>query len=182
MIPRPSAHSKALGPGVTGPELLVPTSALLERPPQPGPHAALHSAHAFYVSPDALHAACEAAGLPAGTDPRQHTKYPYVTGTSVLAIKYRDGVMVACDTLAAYGSTKRYKNAERVRKVNDRVVVAASGEISDFQYISTLLDELTTDDYRTDDGISMGPQEVRSFGRLWKPYPFAQALEDGARP
>ena len=26
-------------------------------------------------------------------------RYPYVTGTSVLAVKYADGVMLACDTL-----------------------------------------------------------------------------------
>jgi 20S proteasome subunit beta 7 len=75
---------------------------------------------------------------------RQHTQYPYVTGTSVLAIKYKDGVMVACDTLGAYGSTKRYKSVERIKRINDHVVLAASGEISDFQYILKLLDELTT--------------------------------------
>jgi hypothetical protein len=36
---------------------------------------------------------------------------------------------------SAYGSTKRYKSMERIFKVNDSTVVAASGEISDFQYI-----------------------------------------------
>lgn len=76
--------------------------------------------------------------------PRQHTQYPYVTGTSVLALKYRDGVIVACDTLGAYGSTKRYKSVERIKRINDHVVLAASGELSDFQYILKLLDELTT--------------------------------------
>lgn len=35
----------------------------------------------------------------------------------------------------AYGSTKRYKSFERLRKVNDACVVGASGELSDFQYI-----------------------------------------------
>lgn len=52
--------------------------------------------------------------------------------------------MVACDTLGAYGSTKRYKSVERIKRINDHVVLAASGEISDFQYILKLLDELTT--------------------------------------
>lgn len=75
---------------------------------------------------------------------KQRTQMPYVTGTSVLAIKYKEGVMVACDTLGAYGSTKRYKSIERIKRVNDHVVIAASGEISDFQYILRLLDELTT--------------------------------------
>jgi 20S proteasome subunit beta 7 len=35
----------------------------------------------------------------AGGDPRQHTKQPYVTGTSVIGLKYKDGVMVVADTL-----------------------------------------------------------------------------------
>lgn len=111
MIPRPQSHSKALGPGVTGPELLVPTSAVLERPPQPQPQQPSAGGHAFMVDPKTVPAAN-------GADPtRQHTKYPYVTGTSVLAIKYKDGILMAADTLAAYGSTKRYKSTERVCKV-----------------------------------------------------------------
>jgi 20S proteasome subunit beta 7 len=31
--------------------------------------------------------------------PIQHTQQPIVTGTSVLGIKYKDGVMLAADTL-----------------------------------------------------------------------------------
>eukprot|EP00878_Enallax_costatus_P001192 GHUV01001334.1.p1 GENE.GHUV01001334.1~~GHUV01001334.1.p1 ORF type:complete len:295 (+),score=67.89 GHUV01001334.1:220-1104(+) len=152
MIPRPTSHSKALGPGVAGPELAVATSAILDRPPQPSPQNPLCGADSFMVDPHCI------------SDPaRQHTQYPYVTGTSVLGFKYKDGVMVACDTLGAYGSTKRYKSVERIKKINDRCIIAASGELSDFQYLLKLLDELTTDDFRADDGISLGPQEIYSY-------------------
>lgn len=152
MLPRPTSHSKALGPGVAGPELAVATSAVLAGPPQPSPQQPLSGADTFMVDPHAI------------ADPaRQHTQYPYVTGTSVLGIKYKDGVLVACDTLGAYGSTKRYKSVERIKKVNDNCIIAASGELSDFQYLLKLLDELTTDDFRADDGISLGPQEVYSY-------------------
>ena len=34
--------------------------------------------------------------------PHQHTQRPIVTGTSVLGLKYRDGVMLAADTLCSY--------------------------------------------------------------------------------
>ncbi len=40
---------------------------------------------------------------------REHTLKPIVTGSSVVGIKYRDGVMLAADTLASYGSLARYK-------------------------------------------------------------------------
>lgn len=96
-------------------------------------------------------------------EPRQKTQTPYVTGTSVLGVTYKDGVLIACDTLGAYGSTKRYKSLQRVKEVNSRCVIAAGGEISDFQYIMTLLDELTTDDYRTDDSIELTPLEVYNY-------------------
>jgi hypothetical protein len=151
MLPRPTTHSKALGPGVAGPELAVATSAVLDRPPQPTAQRPLSGAQAFSVDPS----------LVESTDgPRQHTQYPYVTGTSVLAIKYAGGVMLAADTLGAYGSTKRYKSLDRIVRVNARTLVGAGGEVSDFQYILRLLDELATDDYRVDDGIELGPKQV----------------------
>eukprot|EP00238_Polyblepharides_amylifera_P001825 CAMPEP_0196573718 /NCGR_PEP_ID=MMETSP1081-20130531/3572_1 /TAXON_ID=36882 /ORGANISM="Pyramimonas amylifera, Strain CCMP720" /LENGTH=283 /DNA_ID=CAMNT_0041891537 /DNA_START=24 /DNA_END=875 /DNA_ORIENTATION=- len=93
----------------------------------------------------------------------QHTQYPYVTGTSILALKYKYGVMIACDMLGSYGSTKRYKSVERMQTVGKNAVLAASGECSDFKYILTLMDGLTTDDYCLDDGQVLTPQEICSY-------------------
>eukprot|EP00877_Chromochloris_zofingiensis_P009749 jgi/Chrzof1/5027/Cz15g09020.t1 len=154
MLPRPTTHSKALGPGVAGPELAIATPCVLDRPPCHTPQQPTSGAQPFLVEPSLVESA---------DGSKQHTQYPYVTGSSVLGVKYRDGVLIACDTLAAYGSTKRYKSIERVKKISDRIVVAAGGEISDFQYILKMLDELTTDDFRMDDGIQMGPQEVYNY-------------------
>lgn len=52
------------------------------------------------------------ASLPDSPPPAQ-----YVTGTSVIAFTYAGGVMMAADTLAAYGSTLRYKDVTRIAKV-----------------------------------------------------------------
>jgi len=95
--------------------------------------------------------------------PHKHTTYPYVTGTSVLALKYADGIMMACDTLGSYGSTKRFKSMQRMQVVGDSTVIGASGECSDFHYIMKLLDELTTNDYCCDDGQKLTPNEVYSY-------------------
>lgn len=43
--------------------------------------------------------------------------------------------MLAADMLGSYGSTKRYKDVQRIFKVNNACFIGASGEISDFQYI-----------------------------------------------
>lgn len=151
MLPRPQSHSQALGPGVTGAGLLVPTV----HPVDPVRRAALQqpltSSAAFYVNPEEL------------SDNKQHTKYPYVTGASVIGLKYKDGVIIAGDTLASYGSTKRYKDTQRVVGVNKLCAVAAGGELSDFQHIQTLLEELTAEDYRMDDEIQLGPAEIYNY-------------------
>jgi 20S proteasome alpha/beta subunit len=70
-------------------------------------------------------------------DPTTHTTQPIVTGSTVLAIKYADGVMLAADTLASYGSLARYKDMQRLKKVGDATLIGASGEMSDFQVYNT---------------------------------------------
>lgn len=66
-----------------------------------------------------------------------------VTGTSVLAIKYKDGVVLAADTLGSYGSLARFRNLKRLRCVTDTTVIGASGDYSDFQYTMKELKNLS---------------------------------------
>ncbi|KAL7198481.1 hypothetical protein ACSBR2_020885 [Camellia fascicularis] len=72
----------------------------------------------------------------------ERTLYPYVTGTSVIGIKYKDGILMAADMGGSYGSTLRYKSVERMKPVGKHSLLGASGEISDFQEILHNLDEL----------------------------------------
>jgi len=100
-------------------------------------------------------------------DPQQHTLQPIVTGATVIGLKYNGGVLLACDTLASYGSQARYKDVCRMKKVGDFTLIGASGEYSDFQYIGKLLDELDNEDYLFEDGCKMGPHEYSSYiGRV----------------
>jgi len=84
--------------------------------------------------------------------PITHTREPIVTATSVLAVKYKDGVMMAADTLASYGSLARFKDMERLLKVGDNTLVGFSGDMSDFQYVKNVLDEMVASEYSLDDG------------------------------
>ncbi|XP_042061659.1 proteasome subunit beta type-4-like isoform X1 [Salvia splendens] len=94
----------------------------------------------------------------------QRTLYPYVTGTSVIGIKYKDGLLFAADMGGSYGSTLRYKSVERLKSVGKHSVIGASGEISDFQEIMRYLDELISlFDNMWDDGNSLGPKEVHNY-------------------
>lgn len=78
--------------------------------------------------------------------PRMHTQQPMITGTSVIGIKYQDGVIMAADTMGAYGSLMKLNNLQRIIEVGNDVVVGISGDISDFQYIERLLDDLVIED------------------------------------
>lgn len=93
----------------------------------------------------------------------ERTLYPYVTGTSVLGLKYKDGVIMAADMGGSYGSTLRYKAVERIKPIGKHTLLGASGEISDFQEILRYLDELIIYDHMWDDGNSLGPKEVHNY-------------------
>ncbi|XP_012463216.1 proteasome subunit beta type-4 [Gossypium raimondii] len=93
----------------------------------------------------------------------QRTLYPYVTGTSVVALKYKDGILMAADMGGSYGSTLRYKSVERMKPIGKHSLLGASGEISDFQEILRYLDELILYDNMWDDGNSLGPKEVHNY-------------------
>jgi len=94
------------------------------------------------------------------TEGVQNTLQPIVTGTSVLAIKYQGGVMMAADTLASYGSLARFKDVSRLTPVGDCTILGAGGDMSDFQYLQSLLDDLIVDEYTQADGHTLGPSEI----------------------
>eukprot|EP00741_Cyanophora_paradoxa_P004561 tig00000808_g4429.t1 len=97
----------------------------------------------------------------------KHTQSPTVTGTSVIAIKYKDGVMLTADTLGSYGSLARYKGLQRMQPVGKYTVVGAGGEYSDFQEIIKMLNELIDEDFCSDDGVEKGAAEIHSYlGRV----------------
>jgi 20S proteasome subunit beta 7 len=98
-------------------------------------------------------------------DPTTRTQQPIVTGSTVLGIKYADGVMMASDTLCSYGSLARYKDARRIREVGSGTLIGASGEYSDFQTILDMLDEVHQTDINIDDGHIRTPSEVHNYLR-----------------
>ncbi|KAK3810880.1 MAG: nucleophile aminohydrolase [Benniella sp.] len=102
-----------------------------------------------------------AAGHPIG-----HTQQPVVTGTSVLGIKYKDGVMMAADNLASYGSLARFRDVERLHKVTDFTVLGASGDMSDYQYVQHLLDTQMIKEYNADDGHTLATGNIYEY--LWR--------------
>ncbi|RMD39412.1 hypothetical protein DV735_g5726, partial [Chaetothyriales sp. CBS 134920] len=74
--------------------------------------------------------------------PVTHTSSPIVTGTSVLGAKFKDGVVIATDNLASYGSLARFTDVKRIRTFPPNTAIGFGGDVSDMQYLDRLLSSL----------------------------------------
>jgi len=95
--------------------------------------------------------------------PNRHTQSPVTTGSSVFAMKYEGGVMVAADTLGSYGSMARFPELERVMKVNETTVVAAGGDYADYQFLTDIIKQKQIDEDCKDDGFNLKPKALHCW-------------------
>ncbi len=94
--------------------------------------------------------------------PRQRTQRPTVTGGSVIALKYKDGVLIGCDTVMNQYYTK-HKGISRITKVNDNTLFCASGDYADFQYMSQKFKAIRRREKNAEDGITYSPKDYCRF-------------------
>ncbi len=90
----------------------------------------------------------------------KHTTSPIVTGSSVIGMKYNGGILLACDTLASYGSLARFKHMKRIVKFGSHTLIGGSGEMSDFQQVEKYLHQIHVDTLCYDDGIFDTPRQT----------------------
>jgi len=79
-------------------------------------------------------------------DPTTRTLQPSVTGSIIVGLCYNEGVLLASDTMGSYGGLRRFKDVQRVIKVNENCMLAASGDIADFMELERLVTELVRED------------------------------------
>jgi len=97
--------------------------------------------------------------------PKKHTQNPIITGTSVIALKYKDGIIMAADNMGSYGSLMRFNDIERLIRVGDQTVVGISGDISDLQHIERILDELVVEEdiYDNEGGDKLRAPHIHEY-------------------
>ena len=64
---------------------------------------------------------------------------------------------------ASYGSLARFKDVQRLHAVGNHTVLGASGDMSDFQYIRSLLDDLVIEEFTEQDEHTLGPAEIHEY-------------------
>lgn len=105
-------------------------------------------------------------GPSAHVAPVAHTQQPLVTGTSVIGLKYKDGVMLAADNLASYGSLARFRDIQRLHPLGTHTVLGAAGDMSDFQWLKKELDALLREEEAlklTDGHPALSPKNLYTF-------------------
>ncbi|KAM5435015.1 Proteasome subunit beta type-7 [Microsporum canis] len=96
--------------------------------------------------------------------PMTHTQRPIVTGTSVIAVKFKDGVVIAADNLASYGSLARFTDVKRLRAFDNSSVVGFGGDVSDMQYIDRVLNSLDIqENYSTYGEHSLNAKNLHTY-------------------
>ena len=97
-------------------------------------------------------------------NPLQHSLGAVNVGSSVMGLKYKDGVMIAADTAISYGGMRKVKDARRIEKLNDEVVFGCSGEMADMQMLKKELEKLNeSDDIEQDGATYMTAREYYNF-------------------
>lgn len=85
------------------------------------------------------------------------------TGSSVLAIAFQGGVIIAADTLVSYGSMARFRSCDRINIVNKHTVVAATGDYADYQYLTRIIRQKQIDEKQWNDGLELYPAALHSW-------------------
>eukprot|EP01013_Petalomonas_cantuscygni_P008674 TRINITY_DN21411_c0_g1_i1.p2 TRINITY_DN21411_c0_g1~~TRINITY_DN21411_c0_g1_i1.p2 ORF type:complete len:223 (-),score=46.06 TRINITY_DN21411_c0_g1_i1:209-877(-) len=82
------------------------------------------------------------------------------SGAGVCALMYKDGVVMATDTLLSYGSLAKWPRTERVFRVTDELAMAASADFADFQSLISIAENFVAADRLATDGIRHGPEAL----------------------
>ena len=61
------------------------------------------------------------------------------TGTTILGIVCKDGIVMASDRQSTAGTIVMSKNSEKTKKINDYLLISGTGMVSDIQRVSKLL-------------------------------------------
>lgn len=81
----------------------------------------------------------------------------------MIGIQFDDGILIAADQLASYGSMARFRSVSRVLRVNETTVAGCGGDYADFQYLSNIITQKQIDEECHADGHTLSPKSLFSW-------------------
>jgi 20S proteasome subunit beta 7 len=87
-----------------------------------------------------------------------------ITGaSSLIAVKYDNGILLSADKMVTYGSSLFYGDFSHFSQISSNILLGCSGELSDFQELVKLLRrQVTAEECRTG-GIGPTPAEIQNY-------------------
>jgi 20S proteasome subunit beta 7 len=73
--------------------------------------------------------------------PKTKTTSVEVFSSSVIGFKCKEGVVIAYNPLGLYGTTVKYRNVDKIKSVAPNLMFSSSGDFSDFQQVSNILEK-----------------------------------------
>jgi len=67
------------------------------------------------------------------------SRRPIIVGGSVIGLPFDGGIMIASDTMCSRGTQAKFKGVKRISKINDELLMASTGDYSDYVHISERL-------------------------------------------
>lgn len=95
---------------------------------------------------------------------RQTTKRePSTAGASVVGLVFEDGVIIAADSLASYGSMARFRDCPRVKHLNANTILGAGGDYADFQHVWKSIEQKQIEEESDMDEQTLGPLAMHTW-------------------
>jgi 20S proteasome subunit beta 7 len=88
---------------------------------------------------------------------------PVSCGASVVGLQYEDGIVIAADHLASFGSMARFRACPRVHKVNDNTIIGCGGDYADFQTVWRTIEQKQVEEEAHQDGHNLGPKSLHNW-------------------
>ncbi|KAH8920322.1 proteasome endopeptidase complex, beta subunit [Atractiella rhizophila] len=86
-----------------------------------------------------------------------------MTGTSVIAMKFKGGIIMAADTLGSYGSLARFRDVTRIKQVGESTIIGAGGDLSDWQNIQHTLEKVMLREKVANDGHTLTTSQIYEY-------------------
>ncbi|XP_039747936.1 proteasome subunit beta type-4 [Pararge aegeria] len=96
-------------------------------------------------------------------DFRAHSATPITTTTTVIGLRFDKGCVLAADTLGSYGSLARFRDCNRLQKVNDLTLLGAGGDYADYQYLRDIIEQKIIDEQCIGDGLQLKPKSLHCW-------------------
>ncbi|KPM02528.1 macroglobulin complement-related 1 [Sarcoptes scabiei] len=93
----------------------------------------------------------------------QHSSQPITTGTSILGLQFDQGVVIAADQLVSYGSMARFRDIQRVHRVNNRTILGCGGDYADYQYVLRMIEQKSIDESAYEDQYEISPSSLHCW-------------------